>query len=53
MNIVSCFFESGYFVVGFPEPGATPRARRCFADAGETNINQRYVNGFSSGNNAS
>ena len=52
VNIVNCFFESGYFVVGFQEPGATLGTRRCFANAGETNINQRYVNGFSSGNNA-
>ncbi|TDD62681.1 hypothetical protein E1263_02890 [Kribbella antibiotica] len=36
----------------FREPGATLSARRCFANVGETNINQPYVHGSSSGNNA-
>ncbi|WP_165956650.1 beta/gamma crystallin domain-containing protein [Kribbella antibiotica] len=52
VNIVRCTFESGYFGVRFQEPAATLAARRCFANAGEMNINQKYVNGFSSGNNA-
>ncbi len=52
VNIVTCTFEGGYLVVGFQEPGATLGTRRCFANSGETNINQGYVNSFSSGNNA-
>lgn len=52
VNFATCIFEGGYFVVGIREPGATLGVRRCFANAGEININQKYVNGFSSGDNA-
>lgn len=47
---LDCSFGASYFQVRYHRPPAAG-GQRCFADAGEMNINQDWVTGFSSGNN--
>ncbi|RJQ75486.1 hypothetical protein D5S17_20820 [Pseudonocardiaceae bacterium YIM PH 21723] len=51
VNIVECNFEqSDYFVIYDNQGG--PKIHRCFAQAGQLDVNSTHVGGFHAGNNA-
>jgi hypothetical protein len=52
INIVECNIVKGgdYFAIYDDRPG--PKIWRCFANAGELDVNSTNVGGFHSGNNA-
>jgi hypothetical protein len=53
INIVECNFagpHSGYFVI--QDNNAGPKIYRCFANAGQMDVNSTHFGGFFSGDNA-
>lgn len=51
VNFVECLFNGEYFTLGVQNPNGTG-LRRCFANAGDLNVDISGVGSFSSGNNA-
>ncbi|OAA36427.1 hypothetical protein NOR_07506 [Metarhizium rileyi] len=52
INVFTCMFSPGYLSFSYTVGNRGNYVARCFAESGETDVNQEHVTSYCSGNNA-